>query len=87
MMRSSLHTARNASLHRHVLQMFIGHSGAVACGSFTPDGRTVVTGGGAGDASLRAWSPQTGECTIIISGHSFHQAGVSPQPYPFVMIC
>lgn len=59
------------------MQMFIGHSGAVTCGSFTPDGRAVVTGGGAGDATLRAWSPQTGECTSIVSGHSFHQAGIT----------
>lgn len=58
-------------------QMFIGHSGAVTCGSFSPDGRIIVTGGGAGDASLRVWNPQSAECTAVISGHSFHQAGVT----------
>jgi ribosome assembly protein SQT1 len=49
-----------------------GHGGAVAAGAFTPDGRTVVTAGGAGDASLRRWNPKTGECTGVLSGHPFH---------------
>lgn len=56
-------------------QVLTGHHGAVACGSFTPDGKQVVTGGGEGDASLRVWSPKTGECTCIVQGHGFHKAG------------
>ena len=27
------------------MQVFAGHEGAVTCGIFTPDGRSVVTGG------------------------------------------
>lgn len=46
--------------------MFSGHSGPVTCGSFTPDGKGVVTGGGEGDASLRLWNPKTGECTLTV---------------------
>lgn len=47
-------------------QVFSGHSGPVTCGSFTPDGKGVVTGGGEGDASLRLWNPKTGECTLTV---------------------
>ncbi len=66
-------SARPAVLH--CVQVFTGHSGAVACGSFTPDGKLLVTGGSTGDASLRVWNPRTGECTHTIQGHQFHQAG------------
>lgn len=49
----------------------------MTCGGFTPDGRTIVSGGGAGDASLRAWDPRTGQCMITIQGHPFHQSGLT----------
>ena len=58
-------------------QVFAGHSGSVRCGAFSPDGRAVVTGGGEGDASLRAWDPKTGECTTTVSGHDYHTAGLT----------
>jgi ribosome assembly protein SQT1 len=54
-----------------------GHAGAVRCGGWTADGRAAVTGGGEGDASLRAWDPKTGACTATISGHGFHEAGLT----------
>jgi len=54
------------------LGVLSGHGGAVAAGAFTPDGRTVVTAGGRGDASLRRWNPKTSECTGVLSGHPFH---------------
>jgi angio-associated migratory cell protein len=63
------------STHVPLSQVFTGHSGAVTCGAFTPDGKQLVTGGGEGDASLRVWNPRTGECTHHIQGHDFHQAG------------
>lgn len=59
-----------------LLQMFAGHKGPVRCGKFSPDGRTVATGGGEGDASLKIWDPKTGTCTHSIQGHGFHTAGV-----------
>ena len=57
------------------LQVFYGHTGAVRCGHFTPDGKAVVTGGGEGDATLKVWDPKSGSCTGTIQGHGFHEAG------------
>ena len=57
------------------LQVFYGHTGAVRCGQFTPDGKAVVTGGGEGDATLKVWDPKSGSCTGTIQGHGFHEAG------------
>lgn len=54
-----------------------GHGGAVRCGAFTPDGRGVVTGGGEGDATLRRWDPRTGACVASVSGHGYHEAGLT----------
>ncbi|EFN58343.1 hypothetical protein CHLNCDRAFT_142394 [Chlorella variabilis] len=59
------------------MQVFSGHSGSVVCGSFTPDGKWVVTGGGEGDASLKVWSPKTGECALTVQGHPYHTAGLT----------
>ncbi len=55
--------------------MLSGHNGPVTCGAFTTDGRGIVTGGGEGDAALRAWNPKTGECVGTIQGHTFHTEG------------
>ena len=66
---------RQGRLSECAWQVLTGHHGAVACGSFTPDGKQVVTGGGEGDASLRVWSPKTGECTCVVQGHGFHKTG------------
>ena len=34
-----------------------------------------MTGGGEGDAALRAWNPKTGDCLSTIQGHTFHSEG------------
>lgn len=57
------------------MQVLYGHTGAVRCGRFTPDGKTIVTGGGEGDATLKVWDPKSGTCTGTIQGHGFHTAG------------
>ncbi len=58
------------------LQVFTGHSGPVRCGRFTPDGKSIVTGGGEGDDSLKVWDPRNGACTLSVhDAHSFHSAG------------
>ena len=59
----------------HTLQVFSGHNGSVRCGGFTPDGKSLVTGGGENDASLRLWNPKNGSCTASVQGHGFHPAG------------
>ena len=56
-------------------QVFTGHSGAVACGQFTPDGRLVVTCGGENDCTLRVWDPKTGSCVHTTQGAHFHSVG------------
>lgn len=59
-----------------LMQMFAGHTGAVRCGQFTPDGKAVVTGGGEGDATVKVWDPKSGACTGTIQGYGFHEAGM-----------
>ena len=54
-----------------------GHGGAVRCGAFTPDGRGIVTGGGEGDGALRRWDPRSGVCVASVSGHGYHDAGIT----------
>lgn len=54
------------------MQVFAGHSGALSCGAFTPDGKAVVTG--SLDCSLRVWNPRSGECATSTSGFGFHSA-------------
>ena len=56
---------------------FTGHAGSVSCGGFTPDGKSVVTCGGEGDATLKVWDPRTGACTISVEGAHFHQTGIT----------
>jgi len=60
------------------MQVFSGHAGPIACGGFTPDGKSVVTGGGDGDSSLKIWEPKTGECRGTVMGpHDFHTLGLT----------
>jgi angio-associated migratory cell protein len=63
-------------------QVFSGHSGPVTGGSFTPDGKSVVSVGAEGDSSLRVWSPRTGECTLTLQGYGFHERGTPRAPHP-----
>jgi len=60
-----------------LVQVFSGHSGPVTAGSFTPDGKAVVSVGGENDCSLRVWNPKTGECSLTLQGHPFHQEGLT----------
>lgn len=61
----------------HVIQVFSGHSGPVTAGAFTPDGKSVVSVGGDNDCSLRVWNPKTGDCSLTLQGHPFHQEGLT----------
>lgn len=51
------------------LMAFVGHENAVTCGSFTSDGKLVITA--SSDSSVRVWNPSTGQTTVRI------QTGVS----------
>jgi WD40 repeat protein len=44
-----------------------GHSGAVTCCAFSPDGTRVASG--SADRSLRVWDVQSGECLGDMRGH------------------
>ena len=63
-----------------LLQVFSGHNGSVRCGTFTPDGKGLLTGGGENDASLRLWNPKSGACSATLQGHGFHPAGAAVEP-------
>lgn len=62
------------------MMAFAGHEGAVTCGSFTTDGKFVVTA--SNDSSLRVWNPTSGETILRLqSGTSnlrsaFHSTGI-----------
>ncbi len=52
------------------LQVFVGHTGGVTCGTFTPDGKWVVSVGQ--DGTCRVWAPKTG-----VSKHVFRLMGIA----------
>ncbi|KAJ4828321.1 hypothetical protein Tsubulata_012007 [Turnera subulata] len=58
-----------------LLNTFCGHSGAVTCGDFTPDGKTICTG--STDATQRIWNPVTGETVHLFGGDSYHAYGLT----------
>lgn len=48
------------------MQVFSGHTGPVQVGTFTPDGKRLLTG--SGDGSLIAWDPRTASAVWKLSG-------------------
>ncbi len=48
------------------MQIFSGHEGSVACGGFSPSGKSVITGGA--DNTVRVMNPNTGAATVVFSG-------------------
>ena len=47
-----------------------GHSHTVGCVAFSPDGRTLASGGGWPDDTIRMWNTRTGEEDRILEGHT-----------------
>ncbi len=47
---------------------FIGHTGEVYHGSFSPDGTRIVTAGA--DKTARIWNVRTGKILLILKGHT-----------------
>ncbi|KAJ4848273.1 hypothetical protein Tsubulata_040912 [Turnera subulata] len=58
-----------------LLHTFYGHTSAVTCGGFTPDGKTICTG--SLDGSLRIWNPVSGESVHLVRGNSYHTEGLT----------
>ncbi|KNA05281.1 hypothetical protein SOVF_191890 isoform A [Spinacia oleracea] len=58
-----------------LLNVFCGHSKAVTCGEYTPDGKTFCTG--SEDATLRIWNPRSGESIRVIRDYPYHTSGLT----------
>lgn len=71
--------ASKVALHEPIAvlqcQVFSGHAGAVTCGRFAKDGKSIITTGDDIDPSLKMWNPRTAECMATIGGYGFHEAG------------
>ena len=57
-----------------MMGVFAGHNDVVTCGSFTPNGRRVVTG--SMDGTLKLWEPNGSNLIHTFGGHGFHEGGV-----------
>ena len=53
--------------HRHTLK---GHTGIVITAAFSPDGRTIASGGDLHDDTVRLWDTVTGEHKRTLTGHT-----------------
>ncbi|KAJ9077545.1 60S ribosomal subunit assembly or modification protein [Entomophthora muscae] len=60
-----------------VMNVFSGHSAAVTCGAFTPDGKHIVTG--SEDATLILWDPKSARALWRLTGADarFHQSAIT----------
>ncbi len=57
-----------AALSTHLRFVFKGHSNAVIGGSFSPDGKRVVTA--SADRTARLWDAETGNALAVLHGHT-----------------
>jgi WD40 repeat protein len=57
---------------------WLSHGGAVLCAAFSPDGSSLVTGGG--DGLVKIWETQTGTLKSTLAGHDGHVTTVAFSP-------
>ena len=70
-------TAREAA-EQSVAQSVRTLKGASASGSFSPDGKRIVSG--SADSTLKVWDAETGQETLTLKGHSGSVSSVSFSP-------
>lgn len=63
----------NAKNGESVMSLF-GHIAACSAGSFSPDGKTLITA--SSDKTLKVWELKNQKCTYTIKGHRFHKADI-----------
>ncbi|MDP2438887.1 MAG: WD40 repeat domain-containing protein [archaeon] len=56
------------------MQVFSGHGGYVTCGTFSNNGKKLITG--SADSTLRIWNPQTAS-SVKIGGGKFHTQAIT----------
>jgi len=56
------------------MQVFAGHEDEVTCGTFTGNGKSVVTA--SLDRTCRVWNPKDGTCRHQFQGYKWHEAGI-----------
>ncbi|NMB90349.1 MAG: WD40 repeat domain-containing protein [Chloroflexi bacterium] len=74
----------NAKTGRHLLDLS-GHWRRVLALAFSPDGRTLISGGGSEHDNLCIWNAQTWECMLVSSlPHTIHALSVCPDGESFL---
>jgi WD40 repeat protein len=54
---------------------FFGHTESVSCGSFTPDGKYLISG--SDDLSVKVWDLKNQVILYTIKGKKYHQAAIT----------
>jgi len=68
--RTWLHWANKPQGRAFCLLTLTGHTGAVSCCAFSPDGSRIISG--SADGTLRLWRAATGELIAVLAGHGYN---------------